>query len=201
MLRTLIRWGVTTLTRRGGSGGETPIQQISFMDKGQDAVPWLPYGLAASVPPEKLAVVLAMLANSDSSVFLPGSPGEDPELAETEVALYHPPTGSKLHFLANGDALVEAQGQRILLSAAGVTITPASGLPVTVDGDLVVTGDVGAASAGIVGPATVGGTLGVTGATTLGAVTAGGKDIGATHTHGGSPTAPTGPVSNTGVPV
>ncbi len=42
----------------------------------------------------------------------------------------------------------------------------------------------------------------VTGATTLsGTVTSNGKDISDTHTHVGSPTAPSGPVSNTGAPI
>jgi phage baseplate assembly protein gpV len=42
----------------------------------------------------------------------------------------------------------------------------------------------------------------VTGDTTLGTVvTSNGVDISATHTHTGSPTAPSGPVSPTGVPV
>jgi hypothetical protein len=56
---------------------------------------------------------------------------------------------------------------------------------VEIAGDLDVTGDVG-----------------VTGATTLGAtVTSNSKDISDTHAHGGSPTAPLGAVTPTGVPV
>lgn len=46
------------------------------------------------------------------------------------------------------------------------------------------------------------GELEVQGSTTLSAdVTSNGKDISDTHTHSGSPTAPTGSISNTGVPV
>ncbi len=45
------------------------------------------------------------------------------------------------------------------------------------------------------------GDLEVTGATALGAVvTSSGQDISGTHTHAGSPTAPSGPVSTTGTP-
>lgn len=48
----------------------------------------------------------------------------------------------------------------------------------------------------------INGNLEVLGDTTLAStVTSNGKDISDTHTHGGSPTAPTGPVSNTGTPI
>lgn len=54
----------------------------------------------------------------------------------------------------------------------------------------------------ITGDTKVTGNFEVTGDTTLGAVvTSNGVDISATHTHTGSPTAPSGPVSPTGVPV
>ena len=54
----------------------------------------------------------------------------------------------------------------------------------------------------IVGNLDVSGTLDIAGATSLGAtVTSNGTDISDTHTHVGSPTAPSGSQSNTGVPV
>ena len=48
---------------------------------------------------------------------------------------------------------------------------------------------------------TITGDLTVTGSTALAAVTSNGTDIGDTHTHAGSATAPTGAVSPTGAPV
>lgn len=54
----------------------------------------------------------------------------------------------------------------------------------------------------ITGNVIITGDLTVTGASTLSAtVTSNGKDISDTHTHAGSPSAPTGPQTNTGVPV
>ena len=167
MLRTMIRWGTTTLARVGGSNGQTPVQQVTYMDKVSDVVPWLPYGFAASVPPEELTVLLSILANSDSTVSLPGSPGKDPEMVKSEVALYHPETGSKVHMRADGSIDIIAGAASIVLTAAGGIILKPGSIPVTIDGDLVVTGD-----------ATV------TGSTALGAiVTSSAKDISLTHTH------------------
>lgn len=93
---------------------------------------------------------------------------------------FHPPTGSKIHFKANGDILIE--------SATAVTVDVPS---TTITGDVVINGSL-----------QVDTDLDVTGISTLGiAVTSGGVNISNTHTHTGSPTAPTGGQSNTGVPV
>ncbi len=157
----MIRWVATSLARLGGSGGQTPTQQVTYMGKVANVVPWMPYGLGASVPPDELAVALSILGNSDSSVALPSSIGQDPTLALGETAFYHPATGSKVHMRADGSIDMLAGAVTITLTAAGgVTITPGSS-PVTIAGDLTVTG-----------------------ATTLGAVvTSNGKDISDTHTH------------------
>ena len=96
-----------------------------------------------------------------------------------EVIIYHPTSGSKVHLLQDGSIQVEAGLSSIDVTALGsITLNPGA-LPVTINGDLVVTG-----------------------VSTLGPiVTAGGTNIGQTHTHVGSPTAPTGAQSNTGAPV
>ena len=181
-MKMAIRWVATSLARLGGSGGQTPTQQVTYMGKAANVVPWMPYGLAASVPPDKLGVGLSILGNSDSSVYLPGSPGEDPTLAVGETALYHPATGSKVHMRADGSIDILAGTVTATLTAAGgVTITPGSA-PVTIAGDLTVTG-----------------------ATVLGAVvTSNGKDISDTHTHlAGSllDSVPAAVTGTTGIPV
>ena len=169
-MRMMIRWVATSLARLGGSGGQTPTQQVTYMGKVANVVPWMPYGFAASVPPDKLGIGLSILGNSDSSVYLPGSPGEDPTMAEGEVAFYHPTTGSKIHMRADGSIDILAGTVTATLSASGgVTITPGSA-PVTIAGDLTVTGAFINSGASATLPAVV---------------TSGAKAIGATHTHGG----------------
>ena len=104
------------------------------------------------------------------------------------MALYHPPTGSKIHLLKDGSIALTAGAASIVLTATGgILLTPGTA-PVTVAGDLVVTG--GAT---------------VTGSTTLGAVvTSSAKDISLTHTHlAGSlmDSVPLAVTGTTGIPV
>lgn len=180
MLRTMIRWGATTLARVGGSEGELPVQQVEFMGKTSDTLAWTPYGFAASVPPDKLSVLLSILGNSDSTVSLSGSPGEDPEMAGGECALYHPPTGSKVHMRADGSIDLIAGAASIILTAAGGILLTPGGSPVTIAGALVVQG-----VSTFEDDATFDQDATVTGSSILGAtVTSNGKDISDTHTHG-----------------
>ena len=159
-MKSIIKWGATTLARVA-EAGKVAVQQVSYMGKAARVSTWTPYGLDSSPPKGKLSLLLSILGNPDNQVGLVGSPGEGPELAETEVVLFHPETGSKAHFLADGSISVVAGETSILLTAAGgILITPGA-VPVTIDGDLVVTGDA-----------------------TLGAVvTSNGKDISDTHLH------------------
>lgn len=166
-LRGLIHWGSTS--RAVDESGSAPVQEVAYLGKTSNQVPWFPFGYDASVPAEKLVVVASILGDADSQIMFPGSPGEGPAKASGEVVVYHPSSGARVHMKRDGSILIE----------------PASGQEVKVDGDLTVTGDVD-----------------VEGDTTLAAnVTSLGKDISNTHLHLGSATAPTGGVSNTGIPV
>lgn len=171
-LADMIHWSSTT--RGVDEAGSYPLQQVTYLGKTANVTPWWPYGYDASVPVNHIGLTLAVLANSDSKVALFGSPGQGPKKASGEVAWFHPPTGSKIHFLANGDILLETETQ--------VTVTAPK---MTISGDVTIAGD-----------------LTVDGSTALSAtVTSNGKDISDTHTHLGSPTAPLGVVSPTGVPI
>lgn len=82
---------------------------------------------------------------------------------------------------AAGNITAEAGGN-LTATAASASVTAAS---ITLTGDVTVNGNL-----------TVNGNASVSG-TMMNA----GKNIGSTHTHAGSPTAPSGPVSNTGQPI
>ena len=95
------------------------------------------------------------------------------------MAFYHPPTDSFIIFRASGDLDIQAGtegGGNVNITAATVNITADD---VDISGNLTVGGDTALTAV----------------------VTSGGIDIGSTHTHAGSATAPTGPVAPTGVPV
>lgn len=93
-----------------------------------------------------------------------------------------------------------------IFTEANITAEAQGNVNLNVGGELdaQVTGDTNITSPNITldGNVTITGNAEVQGSTTLGAtVTSNGKDISDTHTHSGSATAPSGPVSNTGAPV
>lgn len=184
LIKRMVRWA--RVSRNDDDSGNFPVQQFSYHGKTGDAVMWFPYGFHANVPEDQLSLLLNVQANSEARVAFPGSPIERPKLGTAiEVVIFHPPTGSKIHFKANGDIeLVTTTKVKVDAPSAEFT------------GNVAVIGDITAADI------TASGDLDVTGSATLGAtVTAGGTAIGATHAHIGSPTAPTGSISNTGIPI
>lgn len=159
----LVRWASTT--RGADDGGVLPSQQVGYLGKVGNALPWYPYGYHAVAPASELALMLCVQGMEEARVVTPGSPEKRPRpLAETEVALYHPPTGGKIHFRAQGDLLIQVGGHSILVARGGdITVTPAAGRKLLVVGDFEVTGAA---------------TFGTT-------VTSAGKDISDSHVHSG----------------
>lgn len=138
--------------------GNYPTQQIVYQGKTGDSTVHLPYGFAANIPPDQLGLVLVVVGDDGYKVFLPESVQDRPSLGRSEVAVYHPQTGSSVVFKESGDIELTA------LDGAGT---------VTIRGNV----------------------------ETFGTLKNNGVDVGSTHSHIGSPTAPTGAVSNTGTPV
>ena len=136
-LARLLRW--CRIPRDGEGSADFPIQQVSYLGKTGNAVVWFPYGVHASIPEDQggngsLALMLSMRGNAEERVVLPGSPQKRPmTLAPGELAVYHPPTGSLIHFRASGDVDITAPNLNVV---GDVTIT----------GDLTVSGDTALAS-------------------------------------------------------
>lgn len=186
MLRNLIRW--VTITKAGDDDtGEVPTQQIKYLGKVATTKMIFPYGLHGNVPAGGFGVAWSIQGNPDNRVTMAWTPLNRPKLEAGEVAFYHPPTEAFMIWRVNGDLDIETGNGgggnvNIMCSEANVVAstsitfdTPAA----TFTGDLTVDGD------SILGPV----------------VTSGGTDIGQGHGHTGSPTAPDGPVSNTGAPI
>ena len=124
VIKSLLRWA--KVSRDGDDAGNYPVQQVTYLGKVGDALVWLPYGYHAVVPADTLAFLASMQGNPEARVAMPGSPTLRPRIAAGEVVVYHPPTGSKIHFRANGD--VEVTGVRdVSVTAAGDATVSAGG--------------------------------------------------------------------------
>lgn len=167
----MFRWARVTAARVDNE--QFPVHQIEYLGKVANCFIVFPYGMDANVDADALALLMTVQGANGSKAAIAGSPQDRPKnLAAGEVVFYHPGTGSLIHFRANGDLDINT----IKDAQGNLNITTTS---VNITGDLNVSGD-----------------------TTLGAnVSSNGQDISDTHTHGGSPTAPDGDVSDTGAPV
>ncbi len=107
MVKSLLRWARTT--KAGDDSKDFPVQQVGYLAKVGDSLMWFPYGMHANVPVDELVLMVSMQGNPEARVSIPGSPKKRVRpLASSEVVFFHPNTGSKLHFKANGDIEIEA---------------------------------------------------------------------------------------------
>ncbi len=145
LIRRLLRWARVTLP--GDDTGDFPIQQVGYLGKVGDALVWFPYGMHANIPADELVLAVSMQGNPEARVVLPGSPQKRVKpLAAGEVVFFHPDTGSKIHFKANGDIEITSTSEIKATAVGDVTITTPANSKVdsvvhTVQGDLKVVGD------------------------------------------------------------
>lgn len=150
-LKRLIRWAVTaTIVDESNA---FPTQIVGYFDKYGDSLLWFPYGFHASPGVGELNLIIGIGGNSDDRVNMPGSPRQRPrDLVSGEVVVYHPKTGSRVHFKDNGDVEVTSI-TKILATAPNVEIVASVKVLLTtpevqmtgnldVDGDLNVDGNV-----------------------------------------------------------
>ncbi len=120
MIKSLLRWARTT--KAGDDTADFPVQQVGYLAKVGDSVMWFPYGMHANIPADELVLMVSMQGNPEARVSIPGSPQKRVKpLAASEVVFFHPDTGSKLHFKANGDIQIVGAGL-ITVDAASIEI-------------------------------------------------------------------------------
>lgn len=185
-LKNLLRYA--RITGSADNTKQFPVQQINYKGKVANSFIGLPYGIYANVENDYLGIMCAIDGAEDNRVLIPLTADKRPrDLEQNELAVYHPDTESFIKFKNNGNIEIDCVGQqqgKIIINCVQATLTASTS--VLVDSpQTTFTGDVQ-----------------VNGSTTLsGNVTSNGKDISDTHTHNGSPTAPSGPISPTGGPV
>jgi hypothetical protein len=105
-LRRLLRWAKVSLN--SADGDDWPVQQVVYLGKTGDSLQWFPYGYHANIPVGQLTIIGSLMGKAEMRVSFPGSPLERPQIASDENVVYHPPTGSKVHFRSNGDIEITA---------------------------------------------------------------------------------------------
>jgi hypothetical protein len=180
-MKDLIIFG--RIAQSGTDAENFATQKVEYLGKLAEALMVFPYGMHANIPADSLALMFSVQGHPDNRAAIGWTPNDRPTLTDGEVAFYHPPTDAFIIWRENGDLEIEAGTG----GAGNINITA---LNTNITSNVNITGNV-----------TITGNLTVTGSTVLAGITSNGKNVGDTHTHGGSPTAPTGPVSNTGVPV
>lgn len=154
MIRNLLRW--CRISRDGDDAGIFPIQQVAYLGKVGNAVTWFPYGFHANVPADELAVLFSMGGNPEARAVLPGSPRERPKVVAGEVVVYHPTTGTEIHFRANGDLEIASTGD-VTVTATNAKVTATA--TATVDGATVDLGGSGGPAVARVGDSVSGGVI------------------------------------------
>jgi len=197
-LKTLVRWG--RIAEASKDDQQFPVQKITYQGKTAETTMVFPYGIHGNVPADSLALMFSVGANPENRACIAYTPQDRPTLAGGEVSFYHPPTDATITWRANGDLDI-ATGNggtgNINITCANANVTCET---TTVTATASVTLDTPATE--ITGTLLVGGAVtAAAGMAVTGAMTNNGKDIGSGHTHTGSPSAPSGPQSPTGVPV
>ena len=175
-----LRRCVTTLV--GKDDKDIRVQQVGYNGDAKDAEIWAPYGMSYNLPPDCLCLYAQIGGDQGNLVVLPDrSQDRVKDLKEGEVAFFNPLTKTRTIYRKNGDMEIVTAGENgdFNLTVKGVANID---IPTTNwTGDINLTGDIIQ-----------------TGSITNDQTTSSGIDLDG-HTHTGSPTAPTGAVSDTGV--
>lgn len=156
MFRNLIRWA--RVAAGGKDTGQFPLQQVSYKGKLADSLMLFPYGTHANIPPGALALMLAVEGDPDNRAALAYTPQNRPQLAEGEIAYYHPGTGTTIK-LTGPDLEITTGNEtagNVTINCASATVTASDS--VTID----------APETGVTGNLTVDGNALIKGAASLG---------------------------------
>ncbi len=176
LLKNLVKLARISLASKDDA--KYAIQQVNYMGKTTPVLMIFPYGHHANVPVDVLVTLLS--CNGDESnlhAIAHDSANRIKELKPGEVIIFHPGTKSYTHYKDSGDIEIKS-ANNVIAEGKQVNVTATTSMnfqapQFNFNGNTAFTGN----------------------------VTANGKDIGSTHRHSGSPTAPTGAISNTGLPI
>lgn len=190
-----------------------PVQSIRYFNRDTEAEIIFPYGVHANLPEDSLMIVFPVCDQDGNLVAIGGMPDKRIQVEQGEVVFFHPITKAKIHFKNNGDIDIDSLDKDINVSMNNGTITASGNVTINVagdanlsvdgtlnvtapstvwNGDITLTGDIG-----MTGEITLTGDINQTGNITNTQTTSNGIPLDG-HKHVGSPTAPSGAISDTG---
>lgn len=181
------------ITKGGDDDTARPVQQLEYFGKTSEAEIIFPYGMHANLPKDSILVVFPILNQTSNHVALGGLPNERIQVEEGEVVFFHPLTKAKIHFKKDGNIEIDALEKDIKINCNNASITAQGDVNLTASGELNVDAPTTNWTGNIVltGDITQDGNI-VNTQTTSNDIPLDG------HGHIGSPTAPSGPLSDTG---
>jgi len=194
--KNLIQLGQVSLP--GDDSGPMPVTQVQSYGQASDVLVIWPYGMHGNIPVDSYTISWSINGQQENRAVIGFKPDiRQKNLKPGEVIFGNFLRKSTTFYDDDGNIIVNCENdEKVTIKGASV-INITGDATITVGGktDITVTGNTKITTPLL----TVDGDLTVTGDTTLSAtVTSNGKDISDTHTHVGSPTAPTGVQSNTG---
>lgn len=121
MLNNILRW--MRITNSSPDDQQFPAQQLEYLGKAADATMLFPYGYHGNVPPDFLVLGASVQNNPDNRVVLGVLPKIRPKLKESELAFYHPKTGSYIKwdeagnlYISNNEATLNMVGDTLTLT-------------------------------------------------------------------------------------
>ena len=113
-----------------------PITNVGYFDKEQTAVRLSPYGLYSNPPANSTGILFCAGANEGNTYALVSSDDRIKNLAEGEVAVGNPVTGTQVKFDKDGNLIEIIQKNRTITIAEDNTITVTGDYSLNVGGKL-----------------------------------------------------------------
>ncbi|MCH9735875.1 MAG: hypothetical protein K0U78_15205 [Actinomycetia bacterium] len=185
----------STITGENEDDTARPVQSINYFKRNTEAEIIFPYGVHANLPEGSLMVTIPILDQCSNLVAIGGMPNERIQVEQGEVVFFHPVTKAKIHFKNNGDIDIDSLDKDLNVSINNGTISASGGVTINVTGDANLTVD---GELNVTAPTTNwDGDIVQTGTLVNDQTTSNGIPLDG-HGHDGSPTAPDGPVTDTG---
>jgi len=115
-IKALIRLARTTSVANDSK--QFPIQQVKGHTR-QDVMVMFPYGIHASMSVDALVALLSVNGDESNSIAIGGWTEKRPKMEEGENCIFHPPTGTKIHFKADGTIEINTKGKDTTVNLKG----------------------------------------------------------------------------------